>query len=905
MDPSPPLIPQNSAGWHLPGLDLWLDPHRARSRAFVSHAHSDHFARHRSILCSLPTADLLAARYGQATSSLDARPFEQPWEENGHRLELLPAGHILGSAMLHVTRLDDRASLLYTGDFKLRPSLTAEPALPKPAGLLLTECTFGRPDYTFPPAETQWERALAFALDALRENHVPVLVGYSLGKATEILARLHGLGPPVLAHPSILELDEVVRRHCPAPLAQARPFTKDTDPAGHILVIPPNAVRSLAVRRLRRKRVLVLTGWALDPAARFRYQCDEALPISDHADYPELLETIRLVRPTRILVTHGFEAEFARDLRSRGHDAWSGGGTDQLELFPTLPETPPPAPAPGEAPLPATAGTFASWAATGEAVARAPGNLARIQTLADLLRSLPPHDLPHAARFLAGKPLGSRSGQLQFGAATLRRALLSATGAPEARYRAFSATQRDLGRTAALLLQEAKTDRPVSSRSLSDIAEKLLAWSALRGPDARQSALAQMLGELSPLEGAWLIRLLSGQIRAGVQTGLLDEAVALAFAADPEAVRRAHMLTGDAGATADLARRGELSRAGLVPFVPVQAMLASPEPDAASVHQRLGGGEIWVEDKFDGIRAQLHRRGGEAALYSRDLRDLSAEFPEILAAARRLDRDVVLDGELIASAEGRRLGFQDLQKRLGRKVQQGDLFHGATVPVRFLAFDCLWCDGESLMDSPLFRRREVLDRMVWPKGLEAVPVYRAADADALERRFTEARARGNEGLMAKQPDAPYLPGRRGKSWIKLKMGEITLDVVVVRVEQGHGKRAHVLSDYTFAVRDTATEDWSIIGKAYSGLTDLEIEELTAHFETRTIGRAGRARVVVPDTVLEVACDRLQPSKRHPSGLAMRFPRIKAIRRDKKPEEADTLETARALAGATPVVPTRS
>ncbi|MFM7181500.1 MAG: ATP-dependent DNA ligase [Verrucomicrobiales bacterium] len=891
-----PLIPENSTGWHLPGLDLWLDPHRSRGRAFVSHAHSDHFARHRSILCSIPTADLLAARYRQAAASLDPRPFSQPWEESGHRLELLPAGHILGSAMLHVTRLSDGASMLYTGDFKLRPSLTAEPAQLKAAGLLLTECTFGRPSYVFPRADGLWERVRAFALDALEENHVPVLVGYSLGKATEILARIQPLGLPVLAHPSILEMDDVVRRHCPAPLPEARPFTKDTDPTGHILVIPPNAVRSLAVRRLRRKRVLVLTGWALDPAARFRYQCDEALPISDHADYPELLETIARVQPARVVVTHGFEAEFSRDLRARGHDAWSGRGTDQLELFESNAEH---ADTEGVVPSaePTThGGTFARWAATGEMVAQAPGNKARVNALAELLRDLPAGDLPHAARFIAGKPLGSLTGQLQFGSATLRRALLAATGLPEVRYRAISATQRDLGRTAAILLQEKSTDRTVSLLSIGEIATRLETWSRLTGPDSRQLALAQTLKDISSLEGAWLVRLLSGQIRAGIQTGLLEEAIAVAFDAEPEAVRRAHMLTGDAGDTADLARRRLLDEAGLVPFVPVQAMLASPEPDAASVHQRLGGGEIWLEDKFDGIRAQLHHADGRAALYSRDLRDISSEFPEILAAAQLLPTGVVLDGEIIARAEGRRLGFRDLQKRLGRKVQQGDLFHGATVPVRFLAFDCLWCDGQSLIDKPLIERRAVLESLVWPPGLELVAVSRAGDPAAIDRLFTEARARGNEGLMAKNPNTPYTPGRRGKSWIKLKMGEITLDVVVVRAEQGHGKRAHVLSDYTFAVRDTESGEWSIIGKAYSGLTDLEIEELTAHFESQTTGRAGRARVVVPDTVLEVACDRLQPSKRHPSGLAMRFPRIKAIRRDKSPAEADTLATARALAG---------
>ncbi len=903
-----PLIPEFQHGWKLPGLDFRLDPPRACSTAFISHAHSDHFARHARVVCSFPTADLLASRYGMAETRLDPRPFFQSWEENGHCFELLPAGHVLGSAMLHVTRLDHGASLLYTGDFKLRPCLTAEAPSPKPAGMLIMETTFGRPRYVFPPREEVWAQVRQFVRDALEDGAVPVVVGYSLGKAQEIIANLASLGFPILAHPAIMQLDEPFRKHCPVELPPLVSFSKGMETTGHVLVVPPNAVRSLAVRKIRQRRVMVLTGWGLDSGAGYRYQADAVAPISDHADYPELLQLVEIVQPARVLTVHGFEEEFAATLRARGVEAWSGRGTDQLELFQNWPPIPGIIGAEAVTPeadehqaYPSQAwevggGTFAGWAATGDAMAMAAGNGDKIRLLAEFLRSLSPADLPHAARFLAGYPLGNQSGKLQIGWATLRRAVLAATGVGETRYREISQHQRDAGRTTYLVFSLTNPAHSASDWTLEQAVAEMGIWAGLTGLDARLSAVTARLRKLNAREASWLVRLLTGDIRAGLKAGLLEEAIAAAFSVDVESVRRAHMLTGDAGECARRVRDGSLAEAGLSPFVAVQSMLASPEPDAAAVFSRMGGGTIWLEDKFDGIRAQLHKVGDLAKLFSRDSRDISAEFPEICQAARCLSDDLVLDGEIIAHADGRKLGFQDLQKRLGRKLLQGDLFLGASVPVRFLAFDCLWHQGQSLIDMPLAERRQHLDTLSFPASLEAVPVYQADCPEQIDRAFADARRRGNEGLMAKDPSSPYSPGRRGKAWIKLKMAEITLDVVVVRVEQGHGKRAHVLSDYTFAVRDEEKGELSIIGKAYSGLTDEEIEELTEHFERQSLGKIGKAREVVPDIVLEVACDRLQPSKRHPSGLAMRFPRIKAIRRDKKPEEADTLETARKLAG---------
>jgi DNA ligase-1 len=218
----------------------------------------------------------------------------------------------------------------------------------------------------------------------------------------------------------------------------------------------------------------------------------------------------------------------------------------------------------------------------------------------------------------------------------------------------------------------------------------------------------------------------------------------------------------------------------------------------------------------------------------------------------------------------------------------------ADVPVVFVAFDLLWMNGDSFLRRPLRERREALRSLRLPTGFQTAEIRPAHSADEIEASFQQARRRFNEGLMVKDPESIYSPGRRGMFWFKLKKELATLDVVVVAAELGHGKRNHVLSDYTFAVRDENSGELLTIGKAYSGLTDIEIAELTEHFKKQTIVNHGRYREVKPDTVLEIAFDSIQPSARHESGLALRFPRIKAIRRDKTIDAIDTLAYARSL-----------
>ena len=348
------------------------------------------------------------------------------------------------------------------------------------------------------------------------------------------------------------------------------------------------------------------------------------------------------------------------------------------------------------------------------------------------------------------------------------------------------------------------------------------------------------------------MRVLSASFASGSR-GVVEAALAKAFDRPLDAVKRAGMLTGDIGRTAELAREGRLDGAELALFHPLKFMLASPAEDAAEILQRLGP-TVWVEDKYDGIRCQLHREGSVVHLYSRDLHDISSGFPEVVKAATNLPWAGILDGELLAWREGTVLPFIALVAARPQGSVRGDPRGG---PVIYVAWDVLGLDqaspGEAAdrdgvvaptLELPLTERRRLLETLDLPLAAEgggfALSHLAQADSiDALEDAFAEARARRNEGLMVKDPTSIYSPGRRGYGWLKMKKALATIDCVVVGVEVGHGKRHGVLSDYTFAVRDEAADQLVTIGKAYSGLTDAEIATMTRWFEEHTISQHGR------------------------------------------------------------------
>jgi len=889
-------------GIHLPELDLWLDPWDAKPRAFVSHAHADHFARHEMAICSDVTAKLVQKRFHLSEARIQATPFHVPIVENGFRLRMLPAGHIAGSAMLHVTRIKDNASLLYTGDFKTRRGRTAEPVNFINADTLIMETTFGLPMYQFPHQMEVESSILRFVNDAFADGETPVLLGYSLGKAQEALALLTEHEIPAYLHPAVAQMTAACREvgvELPEPL-----IFEGHVPAGHVLIAPPNAVRSRLLRGLKSKRVAMLTGWAMQPGSKYRYRVDEAIPLSDHADHPGLMECIQRVRPRRVLTVHGFAHEFAAELRAKRIDAWCAMGNDQLELSITQPNQRLGGSSPRYTRVICTLADFSDLC---RLVGETSSRVAKTNFLASYLAALESDDdLRLAAFWLTGEALPRKGGRraLHAGSATIRRALLSVPGAKEERYREISLAQNDAARTARLLLQELPI-RP-EPLDLLGLEGFFIGLATASGSLERIERLGQRLGSLHPMEGETVVKLLTGDLRIGLKEGLVEDAIAMAFKVDPIEIRHANMLTGNIGETAVLARYQRLDEATLNPMVPVKCMLAAPlerdpESDLPLFSQLPFEFPVWLEPKYDGIRAQLHKFGNEVALFSRDLRPLDDEFPELLQAARQLNGNFILDGELIAYAEGRKLGFADLQKRLGRTTANADLFltdagHDLSVPLRFIAFDLLWCNGEDLLANSLQERRARLDNLGLPLPFEVIPLYAAYNAEQIEVLFKQELQAGNEGLIAKDADSPYSPGRRGKAWLKIKGVMPTLDCVVVAAEQGHGKRSDVLSDYTFAVRDETTGELKVLGKAYSGLTDDEIENLTEHFKRHTLRTERRKHLVEPNVVLEIAFDAIRPSPRHDSGLALRFPRIKAIRTDKSVAEIDTLQSARALVG---------
>ena len=887
-------------GIHLPELDFWLDPWDAKESAFVSHAHADHFARHGNALCSTMTAKLLRARFNMAEARLEGVDFGQMIDRDGFRLRMLPAGHIAGSAMLHVTRKKDGATLLYTGDFKARRGRTTEAVNFIQADTLIMETTFGLPHLVFPNAMEVDAAVLRFVQDALADGETPVLFGYSLGKAQEAVALLAENCIPVLSHPKVAEMTEACRA-AGLWLPEPRVF-EGFSIEGHVVVAPPNAVSAKLLRGLKNKRTAMLTGWALQPGSIYRYRVDEVIPMSDHADHAGLHECVTRVRPKRVLTVHGFAKEFAAELRAKRIDAWCAMGGDQLELSLGKSHSSSVGAAAPRHSRPIC--QLADFSDVCRLIGETSSRLAKIDYLVGYLRGLNGDDLETATRWLTGEALPRRAGKrsLNVGSATIKRALVSVPGVKPERYQEISAVQNDLARTARIILQEVLlSPKPME---MNDLRSFFTALEIMDGSLEKVESLSKRLFDLHPSEGELVIKLLTGDLRIGLKEGLVEEALIISFQADDSEFRQANMLTGDLGRTAVLAKEGRLSEAMLTPLVPIRCMLASPlerneADDTLKFADLPFSPPFWLEPKYDGIRAQLHKVGGEVGLFSRDLRPLDGEFPELIEAAAALAGDFVLDGELIAYAEGRKLGFADLQKRLGRLRAEGDLFMesaegAASVPLRYVAFDLLWADGESLLKAPLRLRRERLEKIPLEGMFGRIEVFRADNAGEVEAVFKSALQQDHEGLIAKELTGVYSPGRRGKSWIKLKGVMPTLDCVVTFAEQGHGRRAGVLSDYTFSVRDEASGELRVLGKAYSGLTDAEIEELTEHFRKHTLGKERRRHRVEPNLVLEIAFDSIRRSPRHDSGLALRFPRIKAIRRDKTLADIDTLRTAESL-----------
>lgn len=570
-----------------------------------------------------------------------------------------------------------------------------------------------------------------------------------------------------------------------------------------------------------------------------------------------------------------------------------------------------------------------------ERIAATTKKLEKIAIVADYFSSVSTNEASVAAVFLSGRPFPVwEEATLQVGGTLLWRIVEELSGKSEQELTAAYRRLGDLGAVAGEVLQKNGAAgvhtgqggaQPDSASGLRppEVQAFFRRIAAARGPAAKTVVVRELLAQGMPLEAKYIIKIMTGDLRIGLKESLVEETIAKAYGGTLSEVQRANMLLGDLGETLKLAATSRLPEARMRLFHPLGFMLASP---AASGDEALSYFENGlVEDKYDGIRAQAHCSGDNIRIFSRTRDDITESFPELPPGLAGLPRDAILDGEIVAwsylaaesGGRGRALPFSALQQRLGRKKVSEQLMR--KVPVAYLVFDVLYAGGELLIDRPLGERGKIVDELLTARlpsqpaptlvsqqaklefEVEESPlaaqvirasVFRVSTPEELGQLFEASQARGNEGLMIKDPGSLYTPGKRGKSWLKLKRELATLDVVVTAVEYGHGKRIGVLSDYTFAVWDG--DRLVNIGKAYSGLTDAEITTMTKWFLGHAIEDQGFRLIVEPKIVLEVAFNNMMRSDRHESGYPLRFPRIARLRMDKLPEDADTIERAKKI-----------
>ena len=527
------------------------------------------------------------------------------------------------------------------------------------------------------------------------------------------------------------------------------------------------------------------------------------------------------------------------------------------------------------------------FAQTADAIAGTTSKLKKIAFLAEYLRTLNEDDLRAACVFFTGRPFALTDARtLNVGWSALVDAVQRISGASDEDIHQIYLERGDLGEMAERLLARHAAEASWSPSQVHGIFAELV---KISGAANKVPALLDLFRSLTAPEAKYVIKIITGDLRIGLKENTVEEAIAKAFDRAPDAVRRANMILGDIGETAVLAKRGELDQLALAMFRPLKFMLATPADTEDEIFATFAGA-FYVEDKYDGIRGQLHVGEGRAALYSRTLDDVGHQFPEIIEAAEKLNVSLIADGEIVAFKDEQVLPFALLQKRLGRKRPPAALL--AEIPVAFMIFDLLSYQGRNLLDEPLMERKKIIESIQWGEALRVAPFMILEERVELEPFFQQAASRRNEGLMLKDANSLYLPGKRGMSWLKWKKALATLDVVVTGVEFGHGRRRDVLSDYTFAIRGDG--NLLNIGKAYSGLTDLEIAEMTGFFKQHTLQDFGRFRLVEPIVVIEVAFNGIQKSDRHSSGYALRFPRIVRIRTDKTVADIDTIETVEKL-----------
>lgn len=518
----------------------------------------------------------------------------------------------------------------------------------------------------------------------------------------------------------------------------------------------------------------------------------------------------------------------------------------------------------------------------------------KIRIVSEYLKNLDDENLKVACDLFSGQIFPPWEGiELQVGYSTLLDILKEVSGLNDKILVETIIKHGDLGEAAEEILTK-RTIRPLFEEKydLVQVCARLRKVAEVTGKGSvyeKKKILTGLYLNMTPLEAKYLTKVLTGEMRIGLVSGLIIESIAEAFNRVFDEVNEAFLLINSVGETAILAKYGKLSEAKLVLLRPTNFMLAESMQSAEEIVDYFRK-ELVCEFKLDGVRVQCHKKGDVVKIFSRKANEVSAQFPEIVEDLLKIDHDFIFDGEVLAFKNGRPLPFSKLQTRLQRKYVDEKIV--SEVPLMLFVYDILYFDGEPLYKMPLIERKKVIEKIEFTGRIECLEYTLVSKKEEVERKFFESLELGYEGLMLKDPSSAYTVGKRGKYWIKLKKELDTLDVVIVAAERGHGKRAEIFSDYVFSVWDNGV--LKTIGKAYSGLTDKELLEMNERLKDLAVKDEGWRLIVRPEIVIEVAFNGIQKSDRHESGFALRFPRIKRIRDDKSIDEADTIEKVKAI-----------
>ena len=526
-----------------------------------------------------------------------------------------------------------------------------------------------------------------------------------------------------------------------------------------------------------------------------------------------------------------------------------------------------------------------------------------IDQTANYLQTLNPEEIEAATNMMVGRAFPKHSQKtLDVSWTTLTHVLERISQFDWNLFRQAMASTGDIGTATKTVLEQTKTkkqtqliQKPLTITEVKHAFDAIVETTGSRSRTKKERLITALLSQASPVEAKYLVKIFTGEMRTGLHEGLMEQAVARAFNVPLQKVQHASMVLSDIGEVAKtLKTQGAegLEKAGFNVFRPVKLMLAQT---ADSVSEALAehGGKTAFEYKYDGARVQIHKQDGKVEVFSRRLTDVTDSLPEVVKAVKQniQAQSAIVEGEVIAlNSAGYPIAFQHLMRRFKR-------VHGISgmaqkIPLTLYLFDILYLNGESLITKPYTQRRQIL-----AQNAGEIPLTKQITTDQpvqAESFLKEALAAGHEGLMAKKPNSPYTPGRRGKRWLKIKPILEPLDLVITAAEYGYGRRKGWLSDYYLAARDPATGEFLNVGKTFKGLTDAEIIELTRQLKESAVSEEGHRVIVIPKIVVEVAYNEIQQSPRYKSQMALRFARITRIRDDKTPQEADTIGRVREI-----------